>query len=232
MSQHQQVAGIKIYNQVQMIALSKININNWNPNFESSEIQNAVKDDIIKNGFIDPITVQKKNKKMNKQFVIIDGEHRFLKLKEIIEQSETKKPIDKQDKKLLDKAMIPCIVIDCSDKTAMALTIRLNRERGSLMPDKLGQVIREISPNADVDYLHDLVYIPRDELLLLSGLSENKNDFRDTNNGEFELETPESYLDPDKQNNKDSNEIGQSTNQTQCPKCHFRFMLPVSSSSK
>ena len=225
----QQVAGIKIYNQVQMVALSKININNWNPNFESSEIQNAVKDDIIKNGFIDPITVQKKNKKLNKNFVIIDGEHRYLKLKEIIEQSETKKPLDKQDKKILDKANIPCIVIDCSDKTAMALTIRLNRERGSLMPDKLGQVIREISPNADVDYLHDLVFIPRDELLLLSGLSDdNKNNsVQNAGDGELELETPESYLDPDRQHDN-NDEVGRSVNQTQCPKCHFRFMLPLS----
>lgn len=228
LTETEKLTGIKIYNQVQDIPLSKINLNNWNPNFETSEIQKSLKDDIRKNGFLDPIILQKRNKKMKKDLVIIDGEHRYLAFKEVVEEREKAKPITEQIdiKKLFEIVGIPSIILDCPDKTAIALTIRLNRERGSLMPDKLGAAIKEISPNSNIDYLHDTLFIPRDELLLLTSL----NDDLDKRTQDLDLKSTGDLINSEKQReieNNNSGETGMATNEVNCPKCHFRFMLPI-----
>lgn len=126
--------------------ICKINLNNWNPNFVNGHINSAIKDDINQNGFIDPIVVQKHNKKLKKDYVIINGEHRF----NIMKNRGAKE--------------ISAIVLDVDDKKAKALTIRLNREHGEFFPDKMKLLLKDLSPKMDFSELKGLTFLDQDEI--------------------------------------------------------------------
>ncbi len=143
---------LQLHTKTEFIPVGKIVKNDWNPNFVSESLMRAIKDDIEKNGFIGTIVVQKHNSRMDKDNVIINGEHRFKALTEL--------GID----------IIPSIVLDVDDATAKILTIRLNREHGELMPDKLVTVLQQLNPEFDLDELNRLTAIDKRELEILSAL--------------------------------------------------------------
>jgi ParB-like chromosome segregation protein Spo0J len=138
-----------------------INLNDWNPNFVPQDIKNAIKDDIRQNGFLGSIVLQKHNERMNKDNVIINGEHRFLAYKEMGAQE------------------IPVVITDVDDTTAQILTIRLNREHGELLPNKVGDILNQITTKKKLDLssLERLTYIQQRDLEALINL--RKNDMAD-----------------------------------------------------
>lgn len=148
---------IKIYSDLQQIAIDAIVPNNWNPNSVPPDIEAAIKDDIEKNGFLRPLVVQSHNAGMDKDYVIIDGEHRWKIMKE------------------LGESVIPCIVMECPDDTAKALTIRLNREHGELLPNRVGELLWDMSKDngRDIDFLHEITMIPSGELQTLIDIRDN-----------------------------------------------------------
>lgn len=130
-----------------------INLNDWNPNFENSKIYESVKDDIKKNGFIGHIILQKHNKRLKKDNVIINGEHRYRALVE------------------LGKTSIPVIILDVDDNTAKTLSIRLNREHGELLPHKVASILADLSPDKDIGLLENLTHIDKHDLELLTEIN-------------------------------------------------------------
>ena len=126
-----------------IVALNK---NNWNPNFVSSAMMKAIQNNIEQHGFIEPIIVQKHNTAMDKDYVIINGEHRFQIMKDKGEDN------------------IDCIVLDVDDTTAKALSIRLNREHGELFPDATSRLLKDLSPELDFGKLKQLTWMSDGEL--------------------------------------------------------------------
>jgi uncharacterized protein len=118
---------IAVHKDVELIHINEISKNSWNPNFVTDSMMSAITDDISRNGFIGPIVLQRHNKKLNKDYVIINGEHRYRAFVEL---------------KISDR--IPCTVLDVDDKTAEILTLRLNREHGELMPDKVSMLLNDL----------------------------------------------------------------------------------------
>lgn len=224
---YKEVNGIRVYSELEQVPISKINLNDWNPNFVPSAIERAIEDDIKKNGFLKPIILQKHNKKLDKDNVIVDGQHRYEIFSKLVDNNPDIK--------------IPATIIDCHDKTAMALSIRLNREHGDLMPDRMGLIAKEISPNLDLDYLNDILFMPQDELFLLSDMSDNLS-AADTNNKDpANLQDSKDYLTKTGQHNvrgskeivyhNQEPEMMQGIPTIQCPKCRTHIMLPSSDSS-
>lgn len=139
---------VKLHTQTANLKLDHIQVNDWNPNFVNTKMMSAIKDDIQRHGFIGHIVVQKKSDR-GKKNVIINGEHRYMALKE------------------LGAKEIPCIILDVDDKIAKLLTLRLNREHGELMPDKVADLLKDIQPDSDMEKLADITAMDQRELSLV-----------------------------------------------------------------
>jgi uncharacterized protein len=143
---------INFHTDYQYLQANQIAKNNWNPNYVSEDMMNAIKDDIRKHGFIGAIIIQKHNTDMKADNVIINGEHRYDALVQL--------GVDK----------IPCHILDIDDRTARLLTLRLNREHGDLMPDKVLSLLESLQNDLDLDVLQELTAMPIQELELLTAL--------------------------------------------------------------
>jgi ParB-like chromosome segregation protein Spo0J len=144
---------VKYYNEVQLVATDAVNKNDWNPNSVSKKMQETIIDDIRQNGFIGEIVVQKYNERLEKNNVIINGEHRYDALKK------------------LGHDLIPVIILDIDDKKAKTLSIRLNREHGELVPDKISEILKDLSPDKDLTFLQTETGIDISELNVLTEIN-------------------------------------------------------------
>lgn len=144
---------IILHNNIVDINANKINKNDWNPNFVPKKIMDSIVDDIRQNGFIGSIIVQRHNKKMNRDYVIINGEHRYEALTKVFGMEN-----------------IPCTILDCNDKTAKVLSIRLNREHGELAPDRLAALLQDLSVEDEFENLREMTAIEDQELRLYLNL--------------------------------------------------------------
>ncbi len=136
---------VEFDSEVQWIPIAEIKPNDYNPNFVPQQLYNDIIDDIKRNKFIGAIVINKKN-------IIIDGEHRWRALKS------------------LGATKVPCIVKDIDEKDSKILTIRLNRERGFLVPIETGQLLTDLSEKIPIDILSETTAIPLDELNLLTNI--------------------------------------------------------------
>jgi len=122
----------------------EIKPNDYNPNFMPQETFKDTIDDIKKNGFFGAIII-------NKDKIIIDGEHRWRALK------------------VLGAEKIPCIIESKASKNdvlSKTLTIRLNRERGYLVPSETGKLLQSMT-EVPIDILSSNTAIPMEELVIL-----------------------------------------------------------------
>ena len=137
---------VELKSQIQMIPVNDIKPNDYNPNFQPQTTFDSLMDNIKKNGFYGAIIINKKN-------IIIDGEHRWRALK------------------ALGVKQIPCILeSEADDNLSKILTLRLNRERGYLVPVETGHVLTMLSETIPPDILSQTTNIPLDELQLLTNL--------------------------------------------------------------
>jgi uncharacterized protein len=142
---------------LQLLPLDKLHRNDWNPNFMANAVRESIKKNISQRGFNGVILVQKRNERMQKDNVIIDGENRTAILKE------------------LGYKEAPCYVLDITEEEARALTVRINREHGEIMPDKLARLLKETSVNPatmpDADRLAELFGMTKRELDIYRALN-------------------------------------------------------------
>ena len=139
---------VKFKSDVLWLKPDEIIVNDYNPNFMPQSLFEDLIDDIKRNKFYGTILI-------NKDKVIIDGEHRFLALQ------------------ALKAEKIPCIMEEDAQKgdiLSKALTIRLNRERGYLLPAETGQVLVDMNKEIPLDILSETTAIPMDELQLLTSI--------------------------------------------------------------
>lgn len=126
----------------------ELQVNDYNPNYMPQSLFEDLIDDIKRNKFYGTILI-------NKDKVIIDGEHRFRALQ------------------ALKAEKIPCIIEEEAKKgdvLSKTLTIRLNRERGFLLPAETGLVLVDMNKTLPLDILSETTAIPMDELQLLTSI--------------------------------------------------------------
>jgi len=108
-----------------MVSVSKITVNDWNPNEMSPEQYEMLLDNIMKVDFVDPVLVTKFKDEYDEKirYRVVDGEHRF------------RAACDLGHKK------VPIIVVDYDESTAKKQTIRMNKIRGSFNHKKFNKMI-------------------------------------------------------------------------------------------
>jgi hypoxanthine phosphoribosyltransferase len=168
---------IKMHKDVMLLPVDQVKRNNWNPNFLSTAMQRAIRDDISRNGFIGPIVVQKHNRELDQDYVIINGEHRYDAF---------------LDLNIGNK--IPATVLDIDDTTAKVLTLRLNREHGELMPDKVNSLLNRVKdalPEDNQDELFEITGMSEGDIRLISSLDiADAEDVKMVRSFDTNLETP------------------------------------------
>jgi len=144
---------VRFHKEIVVVPMDKVRPNPFNSNEISVLEQERIKDDIMVNGFIGGILVRPVPDGF---FEIVDGEHRW--------------------KALLDLGMkeVPVIVMEHDDRRARLNSVRLNTERGTQNPRKLGAIVRSLEESGVgiVEQSAELVYsVPeledRLDLLLL-----------------------------------------------------------------
>ena len=124
--------------EITSLDIGKVLPNPWNPNKQNDRQYQAEIQSIQYNGFIAPILVRKQGD----AYQIIDGEHRWKALNEIIERGLEGK-YNLPD--LVKSLTIPAIVLDVSDAQAKKLTIIMNETRGQADLSQLGTLLADIA---------------------------------------------------------------------------------------
>lgn len=118
-----------VYNVI-AVPIEKITANDYNPNAVAPPEMALLETSIWEDGYTQPVvTVYDSD---NDMYVVVDGFHRFLTLKnsERINQRE--------------RGMLPCVVLDKSMGDRMASTIRHNRARGSHNIELMSTIVSEL----------------------------------------------------------------------------------------
>jgi hypothetical protein len=113
--------------------------NDWNPNRMNAFMYAKALDSIQTHGFVDPVTAYN----AFSQLVIIDGEHRW------------------QVAMDLQLPEIPVFVVESinSESDAKKLTILLNELRGQALPEKMGDLLKDLMGETSLeDLLRELPY--------------------------------------------------------------------------
>lgn len=111
-----------------LVKAHELNPAPYNPNKLAPAKYEALKDSIRKDGFIDPIVVQKDG------FNIIGGHHRLRAIKEICVEEGAAVP------------EIPCILLDVDDVAAKKLNLKLNHIKGDPDARLLGELLVDLFP--------------------------------------------------------------------------------------
>lgn len=95
----------------------------------------ALKQKIREVGFLDPLVIQKWSEKHSLEYVIVGGHQRLRAVREVCEEEGIALPL------------LPCIILDVDDRTAMKLNIALNNINGEWDTHLLAKLLAEL--NAD-----------------------------------------------------------------------------------
>jgi len=113
--------------EVRNIPLGDIEPEPSNPNEMSDEILEALKDDIRRRGFVQPILVRP----VGEGYRIIDGEHRWRVMGE------------------LGAAVIPSVVVNDDETDARVRMLTMNRLRGEFVPVRLAHLLADLAKRVD-----------------------------------------------------------------------------------
>jgi ParB-like chromosome segregation protein Spo0J len=119
-------------NRIEWRNASTLNANDYNPNVVLTPEMRLLERSILKTGWVQPVLITKAG-------VIIDGFHR-------VTLSRISEPLRKTY-----KGMVPCAVMDIDRPTAMILTIRMNRAKGSHMALRMSEIVTELVAKHNLD---------------------------------------------------------------------------------
>ncbi len=128
--------------EITQIDLSKITVNDYNPNAVPEKTMNALKASMKRDGFLQPLLVKQEGKD---KYVLIDGEHRYTAAHGIYPQA-------------------PCIVLDSDDRTSKIITIAMNRFRGEFDTIKLAELIVDLRERHSDEELEELMGFSQEEI--------------------------------------------------------------------
>ena len=116
--------------QVRPVPISKVVANDYNPNAVAPPEMELLETSIREDGYTQPVVTVYDPE--NDNYVVVDGFHRFLVLK-------NSKDINERE-----NGMLPCVVLDKDMSDRMASTIRHNRARGSHNIELMSSIVAEL----------------------------------------------------------------------------------------
>ncbi len=124
---------------VNLIPVSKIIANNYNPNKVAKKELELLINSIECDGVTQPVVVY--YDKENDVYIVIDGFHRFTVLKNHFKE-----------------ILIPCVCLDKPIESRIASTIRHNRARGKHQVDLVGDIVKDLilKGKSDDEIISDL----------------------------------------------------------------------------
>ena len=151
-----------VYNVV-AVPIEKITANDYNPNSVAPPEMALLETSIWEDGYTQPVVTVYDNE--NDMYVVVDGFHRFLTLKNSDRIRER------------EGGMLPCVVLDKDMSDRMASTIRHNRARGSHNIELMSTIVSELVEMGKGDrWICQHIGMSPDELLRMK---QNK-DFSDS----------------------------------------------------
>jgi len=166
-----------VYNVI-AVPIEKVTANDYNPNSVAPPEMELLETSIWEDGYTQPVVTVYDDE--NDMYVVVDGFHRFLTLK--------------NSKRILEREQghLPCVVLDKGMSDRMASTIRHNRARGSHNIELMSTIVSELVEMGKGDaWICKHIGMSQDELLRmkqitgLASLFENK-DFSDSWDAEVE----------------------------------------------
>jgi len=187
-----------------IVPIDKVSCNSFNYNRQSNFIFDKQKESILYFGFVEPITCRIDPGSEN-SWEIINGEHRYIALKELFEAGETiylDPPNDNgSDRRKLKKDHIPIRSIgSISDAEAKKLCIVLNETKGRPNQDDLADLIAGLK-SEDID------------LLVLPYTEEELDSYLRLASGNLEIDDDEDDSDGDDLDDSDDDVGGDYNNQ-------------------
>lgn len=146
-----------VYNVI-AVPVEKVTANDYNPNSVAPPEMALLETSIWEDGYTQPVvTVYDKE---NDMYVVVDGFHRYLTLK------NSKRIYDREGGKL------PCVVLDKDISDRMASTIRHNRARGSHSIELMSTIVSELVEMGKGDrWICQHIGMSPDELLRLKQIT-------------------------------------------------------------
>ena len=146
-----------VYN-VLSIPIDKVKANDYNPNSVAPPEMALLETSIWEDGYTQPVVTY--YDKENDQYVVVDGFHRYLTLK------NSKRIFEREQGRL------PVVVIDKLLSDRMASTIRHNRARGSHNIDLMSSIVAELVEMGKGDrWICQHIGMSSDELLRLKQIT-------------------------------------------------------------
>ena len=146
-----------VYNVIP-VPIEKITANDYNPNSVAPPEMALLETSIWEDGYTQPVvTVYDKE---NDMYVVVDGFHRFLTLK--------------NSKRILEReqGVLPCVVLDKDVSDRMASTIRHNRARGSHNIELMSTIVAELVEMGKGDpWICKHIGMSKDELLRMKQIT-------------------------------------------------------------
>lgn len=160
-----------VYNVI-AVPIDKVTANDYNPNSVAPPEMALLETSIWEDGYTQPVvTVYDKD---SDKYVVVDGFHRYLTLK------NSKRIFERE------KGLLPCVVLNKEMHDRMASTIRHNRARGSHNIELMSTIVSELVEMGKGDrWICQHIGMSADELLRLkqitgiAALFQNK-DFSDS----------------------------------------------------
>jgi ParB-like chromosome segregation protein Spo0J len=145
---------------IKWLKASELDGNDYNPNVVFTPELKLLERSLIKTGWVQPVLV-------SRDYIIIDGFHRW------------RLSQDSSAMKERYKGMLPCAILDIDKPTAMILTIRMNRAKGSHVAVQMSEIIHQLidEHNLDPDEIAQEIGATKDEISLLyqDGVFKMKN---------------------------------------------------------
>ncbi len=166
-----------VYNVI-AVPIDKVTANDYNPNSVAPPEMALLETSIWEDGYTQPVVTVYDSE--NDKYVVVDGFHRFLTLK--------------NSERILEReqGMLPCVVLDKEMSDRMASTIRHNRARGSHNIELMSTIVSELVEMGKGDaWICKHIGMSQDELLRmkqitgLASLFQNK-DFSESWEAEME----------------------------------------------
>lgn len=146
-----------VYNVV-AVHIDKVTANDYNPNKVAPPEMELLETSIWEDGYTQPVvTVYDKE---NDKYVVVDGFHRYLTLK------NSKRIRERENE------MLPCVVLNKDMSDRMASTIRHNRARGSHNIELMSTIVSELVEMGKGDqWICKHIGMSKDELLRMKQIT-------------------------------------------------------------
>lgn len=146
-----------VYN-VRSVPIDKVTANDYNPNSVAPPEMELLETSIWEDGYTQPVVAVYDHE--NDTYIVVDGFHRFLTLKNSDRIRER------------EGGMLPIVLLDKSISDRMASTIRHNRARGSHNIELMSQIVTELVEMGKGDrWICEHIGMSPDELLRMKQIT-------------------------------------------------------------